>query len=522
MSLNRSTNFIVLVVGLGALASTAVADVELASPFQDHMVLQRDQAIPVWGWADAGERVTVKFRGQDVETVAGADGSWQVELSPVSAGGPDELSVTGRNQLQLTDVLVGEVWLASGQSNMAMQVSRALNLDHEKARADLPHIRMLTVSRKPSPEPLDRCSGEWVVCSPETVSGFSATAYFFARELHAELNVPIGILNSSYGGTAVEAWTSRAAQDHVAAIKPVLEPWDTAVEKFDPEAAEAAWQKQLAGWTKRAEQARAAGKPAPRKPRKPASPEIDQNRPANLFNGMIHPLIPYAIRGAIWYQGERNTRAFPQLYSVQLETLIADWRKRWHRPEMPFAWAQLPNFTAVQTDPVQTTGWVIVQEQMLKTLRVPGTGMAITIDVGEANDIHPRNKQEVGRRLSLWALNRVYGRELVDSGPIMNQVKLVNRDGQPRLLVEFHHTAEGLKTADGEALRGFAIAGEDQKFLWGEAVIEGNAVHVWHPDIKTPVAVRYDWAPNPIGNLVNSAGLPAAPGRSDNWPLKPE
>lgn len=493
----------------------AEAAVRLPAVFNHHMVLQRDMPVPIWGWAEPGENVRVTFAGQTKSAVTGKDGRWMIRLDALPASAePAALVVKGSNTLRLNDVLVGEVWVASGQSNMAMTVARCKNFEQEKAAAQFPGIRMFTVARKTAPEPQTDCAGKWAVCSPQTVGGFSATAYFFARPLHQKLKVPVGILHTSWGGTPVEAWTSLEAQKAVPALAPVLEKWRKLIATYDEAKTQQAYQKRLARWQAAAKKARAAGRKAPRRPRRPVNPATGPHRPANLFNAMIAPLIPYAIRGAIWYQGEHNAgREFPHLYRIQLPTLIRDWRRRWGEGDFTFLFVQLPNFRAPQKEPVEPSGWVTVRDAMLQTLAVPHTGMAITVDIGEARDIHPKNKQDVGRRLALWALGTTYGKKLVYSGPLFKTATFT--DGKVRLT--FSHAGKGLQTRDGQDVKGFAIAGEDRKFHFARAKIDGDSVIVWSDAVKKPVAVRYSWAANPQGNLYNSAGLPASPFRTDNW-----
>jgi sialate O-acetylesterase len=495
-------------------ASLATAKVELPSFFSDHMVLQQQAPLPVWGWADPGERVTVTLGDRAATARADAAGKWQVALPELPAGGPHSLQVSGDNALQIQDVWIGEVWLCSGQSNMAMTVSRAADFEQEQAAADYPRIRMFTVDRTAAQTPQDRCQGTWQVCSPETVGGFSATAYFFGRTLHRELDVPVGLINASWGGTPVQAWTSLAAQQAVPEVQPILDGWQQQLDGFDAQQAQAAYEAQREAWRQRVTKAKQAGQQPPKAPRPPEDPRTSPHRPANLYNGMIAPLAPYAIRGAIWYQGESNASRYePILYGRQLATMIANWRQVWGQGEFPFAWVQLPNFRTPQEAPVQTDGWVLVQEQMLKTLAVPNTGMAVTIDVGEAGDIHPKNKQEVGRRLALWMLGTAYGQDLVYSGPLYKSMS--SRPG--KIAVTFQHVGQGLQTR-GDQLKGFAIAGQDRQFRFADAEIVGpDTVLVSHPEVSEPIAVRYAWASNPDCNLVNSADLPASPFRTDNW-----
>ena len=361
-------------------------------------------------------------------------------------------------------------------------------------------------------EPQNNSGGQWRICSSQTVAGFSATAYFFGRELHKQLDVPVGLVDSSWGGTPVQAWTSAAAHEAVPELKPMIDNLKRQVESFTPEKARAEYEKRLAQWKKAAAQAKAAGKPAPGKPQPPQAPGQSPGSPATLYNGMIAPLAPYAIRGAIWYQGESNAGQ-ARLYGLQLKVLVQDWRKLWNQGDFPFLVVQLPNFMAPQKEPVENGGWPTVREEMLRTLAVPNVGMAVTIDVGEANDIHPKNKQDVGKRLAQWALAKTYGKDVLACGPLY---KSMRKDGD-KIAVEFAYADGGLAARDGGKLKGFAIAGEDKKFVWADARIEGGTVNVSSPEVKSPVAVRYAWANNPDCNLVNKAGLPASPFRTDDW-----
>lgn len=494
------------------------ADLKLPAMFSDSMVIQRDQPVKVWGWATASQEVQVTIGDQNKTATTDNDGRWSLQLESMPAGGPHKMSVSGDGStLVLKDILVGEVWLCSGQSNMAMTVSRSNNSSAEAASATHPQIRMFKVGSGHSPEPQQTCSGTWAVCSPNTVGGFSATAYFFGRRLHKELNVPIGLINSSVGGTSVESWTSLPAQTAVTAIKPRLDAWTSADDAFDQTVATARYEKAMIAWKEKVAAQKTAApdskaKRAPRKPKMASRPRNDRNYPANLFNGKINPLVGYTIKGAIWYQGENAAgRGFSHLYGHQLATLIQDWRERWGQGDFPFGWVQLPNFRAPQTQPSQTDGWVLVQEGMLKTLAVPATGMAVTIDVGDAKDIHPKDKQSVGHRMAQWALADVYQQDILAMGPIYSASTI---DGN-KVTIDFNY-ANGLH-AKGNELKGFAIAGADKKFVSANAKIDGKRVIVSSPDIKQPVSVRYAWAANPVTSLYNAAKIPASPFRTDNW-----
>lgn len=483
-------------------------ELKLPALFSDHMVLQADQPITVWGWAKPNDAITVTLADQTATATTAGDGTWQVRLGKLSATPePQQLIVKGRSTLTVNDVLIGEVWLASGQSNMAFRFDRGEYPANESAAAALPQIRMFTVKGHATRIPQNDCEGSWIVASPETVQAFSAVAWFFGKSLHQKLNLPVGLINSSWGGTDIAAWTSEPIQLKVPTLKTHIEAWNKKAESFDETAALSAHKKRLADWKTLAAKAKAAGQEIPRAPRYEPHPDVYQNRPANLYNGMISPLIPFSLRGAIWYQGEHNcaTQEKASLYATQLPLLIKDWRKQW-RSNFPFAWVQLPNFEHTGFRP-----WV--REAMLKSLTIPNTGMAVTIDVGEANDNHPKDKKTVGERLSLWAQARVYRQKIpAFSGPLPAGHEIKGS----AITLKFDHTQGGLH-AKAENLTGFLIAGADQQWKPATAKIVGREVIVSHPDITQPVAVRYSWAANPDGNLYNGENLPASPFRTDAW-----
>ncbi|TWT79439.1 hypothetical protein CA13_08400 [Planctomycetes bacterium CA13] len=493
---------LVLIVPLFAIGAE---EAKLAQVFSDHMVLQREKPIPVWGWGGKGDHVNVEFAEQKKGTTVDTHGKWMVELDPLPANAePSELVVTFPDGAAVTihDVLVGEVWLGSGQSNMQMTVSAAKDFETEQAAAALPLIRMFKEVSKAEKEPNLDASGEWLVCSPKTVGSFSATLFFFGRELHRELNVPVGLINSSVGGTPIESWIAAESQRQHPQLRSTLEP--TRAVAPTEEQLKANYAKALQNWEKRLAKAKAEGKKAPKKPKDPLVTLARKGKAGQLFNGKISPLVPYAVRGALWYQGEANSHPGKGFaYQYQLPLLVSDWRARWG-DEFPFAWVQLPNYNRPGED------WSLVQEAMLRTLRLPKTGMAITVDIGEPTNIHPKNKQEVGRRLSLWALGDVYGNEVeATSGPLPtgHQIRGSN------VILSFSHTNGGLKAKGGD-LKGFEIVGEDNKWVAADARIEGSKVSVSSPSVAKPIAVRYAWAPNPDCNLYNGAGLPASPFRT--------
>ena len=633
-----------------AMPVTVTADVSLAAPFGDNMVLQRNCQIPVWGWSDAGDEVMVFARDQTRAAKADDNGKWMVALKPMQVGKPFSIRVKGtHNEVELENVVVGEVWICSGQSNMEWTVNGAANPEGEKQAANLPMIRHMKVLHNINTSPQSNCETTgWQVCSPQTAGEFSAVGYYFARKIHKELNVPIGLINSSWGGTIVEAWTSadslithpdfakriskiHASESSLAVAEKEFQVemakwqqrYDVALEKSAEEFSNAVddsnW-KQLAvpgqweqqgfrrydgiawyrrsisipeswtgkeitlslgaiddndrtfvngvkvgetnGWNRvrkylvpagsaigsvlniavqvhdtggaggfhgEAEQLSIAvdgesplplaGKwkfktsdvTADLDPR-PKRPGFNgPNNPTALYNGMIQPLIPFAFKGAIWYQGESNARRAYQYRSL-FPLLIKDWRTKWNR-DLPFYWVQLANFQRVVKQPSDSE-WAELREAQSMALKLPKTGEAVIIDIGDARDIHPKNKQDVGKRLALIAMKNDYGLDVHCYGPRYRSMTI---DGS-KIRLLFDH-AEGIKSSDSKPLAQFAIAGDDKKFVWATATVDGNDIVVSSPDVKNPVAVRYAWANNPQGcNLTNASGIPASPFRTDSWP----
>ena len=500
---------LILVTGLCPIAR---ADVKLPAIIGDNMVLQRAIDVPIWGWADPGEKVTVTLGEQSKSATACDKGKWMVRLDSMKEGGPTTMTVAGKNTITLQNILIGEVWVCSGQSNMGMTVNRCNDAEEEIASANYPEIRLFSVPLLGTQVPQYDCKGKWVVCSPETIPNFTAAGYFFGWEVYKNIKMPVGLINTSWGGSSCEAWVRRDLLEADPAYAELLASFAKRCATYDPEAAKANYEKQKARWKEAVAKAKAEGKPVPRAPRAPRDPRTGQHRPANLYNGMILPILPYAIRGAIWYQGESNAgRAYQ--YRDLFPKMINNWRKDWGQGDFPFYFVQLANFMAVKPEPTESA-WAELREAQTMTLSYPNTGQAVIIDIGEADDIHPKNKQDVGKRLALWALVKDYGRELVYSGPMY---KCMKKDGS-EIALSFDHVGGGLVAKGGEPLKGFAIAGEDKKFVWADAKIEGDKVVVSSPDVADPVAVRYAWADNPICNLYNKEDLPACPFRTDEWP----
>ena len=509
----KQTQALLTALLLVLLVPLHAADLKPAAIFSDHMVLQRDKPVPVWGWADAGEKVTVEFAGETASGIAGADGKWMVKLDPLASNADSrEMRIAAANHskpIVVKDVLVGEVWLGSGQSNMQMPLKDARDFPTEKAAAKWPQIRMFGEASKCSPIPRTNCSGQWKVCSPENVDWFSATLYFFGRELHRELKVPVGLIHSSVGGTQIESWLTEDAQARSPETKTAMEYFRKAYEKLGTPEALAEHIRQSKDFEDQVAKAKAEGLSAPKMVSGPMAQRERQGGLGHLFNGKIAPLIPYALRGMVWYQGESNASPGQAKFSQsQLSLLVGDWRARWGE-DCPFAWVQLPNFG------FGSGGWPLIREAMLKTLTLPHTGMAITIDIGEADNLHPKNKQEIGRRLALWALGNVYGVKVPStSGPLPSGHEVRGSD----IVISFKHADGGLVSKDGE-LKGFFIAGDDQQWKPAQARIQKDQVFLSNAEVMKPVAVRYAWAPNPECNLANAAGLPASPFRTDDWPV---
>ena len=502
----RRNGFIVL-LGVNLIAAPLQADVIPAALFSDHMVLQSGRPVPVWGRCDAGEKVTVSIQGQTQSAIGDANGKWMLRFPGLKPGGPMQMTIAGKNNITVHDVLVGEVWLGSGQSNMEFTVSKKVakfaglvNEAQEIAEASYPTIRMFTVKQAKRYEPEYDLSGEWLVCSPQTVPGFSAVGYLFARDLQRELGVPIGFITAAYGASTAESWIRREALTADPKLTPILGRFDTLVSYFRAHPGAKAVDAPPAPQTINA------------RPGNPNAvlrdPVQDQHQPTVLFNGMLAPVIPYAIRGALWYQGESivGGKEGVLLYGHVMETLIKDWRGLWGEGDFPFFAVQLAALGNVSNNP-------LVREQQAQLLSLPRTGIAITIDIGDPKDVHPHNKVPLGERLTSLAIAKAYGAKVEYSGPVYQSMKI---EGDA-IRLAFTHASGALASKDGP-LKWFQIAGEDRKFVDAQARIEGETIVVRNPEIKSPVAVRYAWDNDPEGcNLYNAYNFPAAPFRTDNW-----
>jgi sialate O-acetylesterase len=506
------TAILCVVLSLSILTAATRADVRLPDVIGSSMVLQQKQAIPIWGSAEPGETVTVAFGGQKKTVVAGGDGKWRVDLGKFASNfKPQTMTISGKNTIELKDILVGEVWLVAGQSNMQRLLRETDNGEAVQSAANHPNIRLFNVSREVAFKRRAGKLGEWSACSPDSVKEFSAAGYYFGLEMEKELKVPIGLINSSYGGSQAEAWTPVEYLNASPDLKATVERtkiWDEERPKVKVGYAEA-----IKKWREDSDKAKAAGaRPSP----SPSVPDAlrDYRIASSIYDGMIEPLIPFAIRGAIWYQGESN-EARAEQYSILLPTMIRAWRERWGAGNFPFGIIQLPNYRQIKTDPEEAP-WSFIREAQRRTaLTTPNTGLIVTIDIGEASDIHPKNKLDVGKRMSRWALKNVYGRKIVNE-PVVVRVDAKNG----KVVLSFTNVGTGLKIRAGDKLDEFAVAGEDKKWYWAEAKIIGkDRVEVSSPNVTDPKAVRYAFNSNPKHpNLTNDSGLPVSPFRTDDWP----
>lgn len=512
-------------------AATARAELKLPAIFGDNMVLQQKQTNPIWGWDTPGTQVTVKFAGQTKSAKADDKGRWQVKLDPVPANDKAAVvSIQGSNARELKNVLVGEVWLCSGQSNMGFTVNRTWDADLEMAQAKYPKIRLIKVPNVGTQVLQDDFKGQWAECSPTTVGGFSAVGFHFGRLLHQTLGVPVGLIDNAWGGSAAEAWVRRDLLEKDPRFAALMAQWKNTEATYTDAVFEkemAAYKTKLAEWTEARNAAIKAGQmaaDAATAPRAPRNPLTGQGRPGNLYAGCLHPIIGYGIKGAVWYQGESNAgRAFEYRYLFPL--MIQHWREEWKQGDFPFYWVQLADFKQEKAEP-EESDWAELREAQTLAMKLPNTGECVITDLGEANDIHPKDKQDVAARLVRWALAKDYGLKMPYASPQYKEMKIEGN----KVILTFDHAEHGLRLKDIDEAKGFSICGEDHKWVWAKATLlpdnkqplrnpRGNQIEVSSPSVAKPVAVRYAWADNPIANVVSPEGLPLNSFRTDDFPM---
>jgi len=502
------------------LSSIAFAELRTPSIIGENMVLQQKHKNPIWGWTQAGETVLVSIAGQSHKTKADGSGYWRVTLNPMEASAkPKILTIKGESSsLTYSNVLVGEVWVCSGQSNMGWALGNSDDADLENMTANFPNLRLISVSLVGTQEPQKDFNGQWGTTTPESAKNFSAVGYLFGRRLHQALQVPVGLIDNEWGGSACEAWIPRDRLNATPVAKPYMELWKETEANYDAKAAQEKYEAQKAKWTEQVKKAKTAGKPRPRAPRSPRNPLTGQHRPANLYNGVLKPIIGYGIKGAIWYQGESNSgrgHAYREVFPLMIET----WRRDWKQGDFSFYWVQLADFMNEDEEPMDNN-WPELREAQTLTLdKLKNVGEAVIIDVGEGRDIHPRNKQIVANRLVRNALAKDYGKNIPYQSP---RYKSMEVKGEKAVLT-FDHVGTGLYTFDTGEPVGFAICGKDKKFVWAKGKLVGkDKVEVWAEGIDQPFAVRYAWSNNPVCNLYSKTGsvtLPATPFRTDDFPM---
>ncbi len=496
---------------LFAAAGHAADNIVLPAIFGDNMVLQRDVPIPVWGIAAPGASVTVACNGQAVTVQADADGRWRADLPSMPAGGPHELVVTGVNTVRVTNVMVGEVWLCGGQSNMGIRLAEIKNGGSEASATNYPDLRLFVMQKLPSEKPrhFKERQGKviWGYWQPDKLQiDYAAIPHFFGQAVSSNLNVPVGIINMAVGGTPIETWCSAETLASDDAYAHILARWEKILADYP--AAQSVFEEKFKAWQAAAERAKAENRSPPPRPAPPLGP-LHKDRPSNLYNGVIHPLMPLAIRGVIWYQGEANTRD-AKTYGKLFPAMIRDWRRAWGQGDFPFIFVQLPEYQPLQRTPNDPAPWAELREAQALALAEPRTGMAVALGLGDAQNIHPLQKPAVAHRLWLAAAAVAYELPVVAGGPRFKSMAVKN--GELRL--RFESAGSGLAARDGK-LEGFALAGADGKYVWAEARLDGDTVALRHPAVPAPRSVRYAWANNPVWSLTNREGLPAAPFRAE-------
>ena len=515
------------------LHSIAAADVQLSALFSDDMVLQRDRPITVWGWGSPGEKVQVSLTGkpaisEPAQTLVAQDGKWTCTLDPLPASTqPLELKVSATNEILLKNILIGDVWLCSGQSNMEWGLG-GCDAPEDIRSANFPLIRHFGVEANFASTPQPNIKGRWNVCKPENAPGFTAVGFYFARRVHQETGIPIGLLRSSVGGTNIECWMSQETLMNTPSLEPYAKMMRQSLAQYQQDLQ--AVVPEVEAWTRRSRVALVSGSEIPMPPAIPEFPfgeKAFRPRCVTLHNGMIHPLKPFALKGVLWYQGENNAGnpADGLQYIEKKRAMINDWRQWFADPELPFYFVQLAAWQKPTQDPNLADGWAFFRDAQRQALNLPYTGMAVAIDIGDAEDIHPKNKRDVGERLARWALTNQYSKNIEVSGPLYRSLRIEGNQA----IAEFEHVGSGLmvgqklhgsrvEPSENDSLKRFAIAGQDRKWFWADAKIVGSSVVCSHPEVPQPVALRYAFSMNPQGaNLYNQDGLPASPFRTDDW-----
>ena len=487
------------------------AELKLPAIIGDHMVLQQNQADPIWGWDTPGMKITVSFAGKNYSATAGADGRWMVKLAPLPANAiPQTLTIMGSTRRELQDVLIGEVWMCSGQSNMEWSLNQATNGDVEAAASKLPNLRLISVPQVGTQELQSDFKGEWEASTPESAKKFSAVGFLYGRYLHEILNVPVGLIDNSWGGSTAEAWVRRTTLEEDPRFKPLMESAVKREAALQSEKAKLDYEQAMTQWKVAVEKAKAEKKTLPPAPESPQKWLTGQNRVGNIFAGVVNPTIGYGIKGVIWYQGEGNAGRASEYVNL-FPLLIEQWRKEWGQGDFPFYWVQLANFMPVKPTPGESA-WAQLREAQTKTMQLKNTGQAVIIDVGEGKDIHPRNKQDVAARLVRWPLVKDYGMKLPYRSP---EFKSLTIDGN-KATVTLDCFGSKLRPFGVDEANGFAVCGADRVWHWATGTVVGdNQVVVSCPEVAAPAAVRYAWADNPVCNLYSTDGLPVTPFRSD-------
>ena len=512
----QRTSTAIIFTLLAAAAGNLLAELKLPAIISDHMVLQQKQANPIWGWDVAGTEVSVSIAGQTKSAIAGEDGRWTVKLDPLEANAePAVMTIAGSTQRELQDVLVGEVWMCSGQSNMGFSVGSDWKAEVETLASKHPNLRLISVPQVGTQDLKGDFRGKWEAATPQSCAGFSAVGFFYGRYLHEILGVPVGLIDNAWGGSSAEAWIRRSTLESDPRFAALIDEWKQRELELTSDAAEAKHAAVLEKWKARAEVLKAEGKPPGRRPAGPQQQLSGNHRPGNIFGGVLHPTLGYGIKGVIWYQGESNSgRAWE--YRELFPFMIEQWRREWGQGDFPFYWVQLADFRDEGATPGDSS-WAELREAQSGALRLPNTGEAVIVDLGEGNDIHPKNKYDVAARLVRWPLAKDYGFEKIEpQSPTFAGMEISGM----KATLSFEHVGGGLRTVDTRDLRGFAICGEDHQWVWAQARLLGkDKIEVWSDAVPIPVAVRYAWADNPVCNLLSNKGLPVTPFRTDDFPM---